>query len=122
MLKLDLKKENFLNIHLTLILYLSTSGELKTKPTQHSVKKMLEAGIQPDILVCRSEHKLSKEVKNKLAFATYQNSVIESIDAKSIYDVPVLMREEKLHSIVLDGLGIKKKKPLRLSRWKKISK
>ena len=119
--KLDLKKENFLNIHLTLIPYLSTSGELKTKPTQHSVKKMLEAGIQPDILVCRSEHKLSKEVKNKLALFcnVSKNSVIESIDAKSIYDVPVLMREEKLHSIVLDGLGIKKKKPLRLSRWKK---
>ena len=82
---------------------------------------MLEAGIQPDILVCRSEHKLSKEVKNKLALFcnVSKNSVIESIDAKSIYDVPVLMREEKLHSIVLDGLGIKKKKPLRLSRWKK---
>ena len=97
--KFDLKREDFLNIHLTLIPYLSTSGELKTKPTQHSVKKLLEAGIQPDILVCRSEHKISKEIKNKLALFCNvdKNSVIESIDAKSIYDVPVLMREERLH-------------------------
>ena len=71
--KLDLKKENFLNIHLTLIPYLSTSGELKTKPTQHSVKKMLEAGIQPDILVCRSEHKLSKEKKDVEFFENNDN-------------------------------------------------
>ena len=118
--KFDLKREDFLNIHLTLIPYLSTSGELKTKPTQHSVKKLLEAGIQPDILVCRSEHKLSREIKNKLALFcnVEKNSVIESIDAKSIYDVPVLMREERLHEIVLNYLKIKKKKPLRLSRWK----
>ena len=85
---------------------------------------MLEAGIQPDILVCRSEHKLSKEVKNKLALFcnVSKNSVIESIDAKSIYDVPVLMREEKLHSIVLDGLGIKKKKAIKIKSMEKISK
>ena len=118
--KFDLNRNDFLNIHLTLIPYLSTSGELKTKPTQHSVKKLLEAGIQPDILVCRSEYKLSKEIKNKLALFcnVSKNSVIESIDAKSIYDVPVLMRDERLHEIVLNYLNIKKKKPLRLSRWK----
>ena len=117
--KLDLKSNDFLNIHLTLIPYLSTSGELKTKPTQHSVKKLLEAGIQPDILVCRSEYHIGKELKNKLAlFCNVQkDSVIESIDAKSIYDVPVLMRNEGLHSIVLNRLNLKKKKPLRLSRW-----
>ena len=117
--KLDLNKEDFLNIHLTLIPYLSTSGELKTKPTQHSVKKLLEAGIQPDILVCRSEHKLGKEIKNKLALFcnVSKNSVIESIDAKSIYDVPVLMRKEGLEKIVLENLNLKKRKPLRLSRW-----
>ena len=122
--KLDLNRDDFLNIHLTLIPYLSTSGELKTKPTQHSVKKLLEAGIQPDILVCRSEHKLSKEIKNKLALFcnVSKNSVIESIDAKSIYDVPVLMRDERLHEIVLNYLNIKKKKPLRLSRWKNFLK
>ena len=117
--KLDLNNEDFLNIHLTLIPYLSTSGELKTKPTQHSVKKLLEAGIQPDILVCRSEHKLGKEIKNKLALFcnVSKNSVIESIDAKSIYDVPVLMREEGLEKLVLENLNLKKRKPLRLSRW-----
>ena len=97
---------------------------MKTKPTQHSVKKLLEAGIQPDILVCRSEHKISREIKNKLALFcnVEKNSVIESIDAKSIYDVPVLMREERLHEIVLNYLKIKKKKPLRLSRWKNFLK
>ncbi len=119
--KLGLKKNDFLNIHLTLIPYLSTSGELKTKPTQHSVKKLLEAGIQPDILVCRTEHKLGNDLKNKLALFcnVSRNSVIESIDAKSIYDVPVLMREERLHEIVLNNLNLKKRKPLRLSRWKR---
>ena len=84
----------------------------------------MEAGIQPDILVCRSEYKLSKEIKNKLALFcnVSKNSVIESIDAKSIYDVPVLMRDERLHEIVLNYLNIKKKKPLRLSRWKNFLK
>ena len=122
--KFDLNRDDFLNIHLTLIPYLSTSGELKTKPTQHSVKKLLEAGIQPDILVCRSEHKLGKEIKNKLALFcnVSKNSVIESIDAPSIYDVPVLMREERLHEIVLNYLNIPKRKPLRLSRWKNFLK
>ena len=120
----DIGKRNSLFIHLTLVPYLKASGELKTKPTQHSVKKLLEAGIQPDILVCRSEHKLSKEIKNKLALFcnVSKNSVIESIDAKSIYDVPVLMRDERLHEIVLNYLNIKKKKPLRLSRWKNFLK
>ena len=76
--KFDLNSDDFLNIHLTLIPYLSTSGELKTKPTQHSVKKLLEAGIQPDILVCRSEHNLGKVIKNKLALFcnVSKNSVI----------------------------------------------
>ena len=83
------------------------------------MKKLLEAGIQPDILVCRSEHKLGKEIKNKLALFcnVSKNSVIESIDAKSIYDVPVLMRKEGLEKIVLENLNLKKRKPLRLSRW-----
>ena len=82
-------------IHLTLIPYLTAAGELKTKPTQHSVKMLLEYGIQPDILVCRTEHHLSKEIKRKIAlFCNVQvNGVIESMDAATIYDVPLLMMQ-----------------------------
>ena len=116
--KQDLKRNDFLSIHLTLIPYLSASGELKTKPTQHSVKKLLEAGIQPDILVCRTEHSLSKEIKDKLALFcnVSKNSVIESIDAKSIYDVPILMKNEKLHIRVIEYLNLVRKKSLKMQK------
>src|SRR5690606_29698325 len=78
-------------IHLTLIPFIAAAGELKTKPTQHSVKQLQEAGIQPDILVCRTEHKLSKELRQKIAlFCNLKaNSVIEAMDASSIYEVPL---------------------------------
>jgi len=87
------KPEDVLNIHLTLVPYLSAAGELKTKPTQHSVKQLLEFGVQPDILVCRTEHKLPPSVRTKIArFCNVaQNAVIESIDADTIYDVPLLL-------------------------------
>ena len=119
--KQDLKRNDFLSIHLTLIPYLSASGELKTKPTQHSVKKLLEAGIQPDILVCRTEHSLNKEIKDKLALFcnVSKNSVIESIDAKSIYDVPILMKNEKLHIRVIEYLNLVRKKSLKMQKWSK---
>ena len=114
--KQDLKRHDFLSIHLTLIPYLSASGELKTKPTQHSVKKLLEAGIQPDILVCRTEYSLGKEIKDKLSLFcnVSKNSVIESIDAKSIYDVPILMKNEKLHIRVIEYLNLVTKKSLKI--------
>ena len=122
--KQDLKKDDFLSIQLTLIPYLAASGELKTKPTQHSVKKLLEAGIQPDILVCRTERNLGKEIKDKLALFcnVAKNSVIESIDAESIYDVPMLMKNEKLHIRVLEYLNLKNKKPLKMNKWSKFLK
>ena len=93
-------------IHLTLVPYLSASGELKTKPTQHSVKTLLEYGVQPDVLVCRTEHHLNKELRNKIArFCNVDpDAVIESIDAKSIYEVPIFMKEEKLDEVVLRKL------------------
>lgn len=95
-------------IHLTLIPFLAASGELKTKPTQHSVKMLLEFGVQPDILVCRTEHKLTKDIKNKVAlFCNVKPSaVIEAIDAKTIYEVPLFMKEEGLDKVVLEKTGM----------------
>jgi len=116
----DLGPGNFLVVHLTLIPYLKAAKELKTKPTQHSVKQLLEAGIQPDILVCRTEHPLPQDVKRKLAlFCNVQlDSVIEAMDAESIYDVPLLMKKEKLDERVLSKLNLKPKSKLDLKDWK----
>lgn len=116
----DLGPGNFLVVHLTLIPYLKAAKELKTKPTQHSVKQLLEAGIQPDILVCRTEHPLPPDVKRKLAlFCNVQlDSVIEAMDAESIYDVPLLMKKEKLDERVLSKLNLKPKSKLDLKDWK----
>jgi len=113
------KDDDCIVIHLTLIPYLSAAGELKTKPTQHSVKTLLENGVQPDILVCRTEHELSAQIRNKVAkFCNVtQNAVIQSIDAKTIYDVPVLMMEEKLDEVVLEKLGVKAKRKPDLKKW-----
>jgi len=106
-LKWDLNKD-VLFIHLTLIPYLSTSGELKTKPTQHSVKTLLEYGIQPDILVCRTEYHLDNGLRKKIALFcnVEQECVIESIDANSIYEVPLLMLKEKLDTVVCQKLKL----------------
>lgn len=116
----DLGPSNFLSIHLTLIPYLKAAKELKTKPTQHSVKQLLESGIQPDILVCRTEYHLPAEVKKKLAlFCNVQiNNVIEAMDADSIYDVPLLMKKEKLDERVMTKLKLTSKVPLDLESWK----
>ncbi|KPQ19590.1 MAG: CTP synthase PyrG [Algoriphagus marincola HL-49] len=116
----DLGSNNFLVIHLTLIPYLKAAKELKTKPTQHSVKQLLEAGIQPDILVCRTEYHLPVEVKKKLAlFCNVQlNSVIEAMDADTIYDVPLLMKKEKLDERVLSKLKLPSKQNTDLDEWK----
>ena len=102
-LRWELGSANSLVIHLTLIPYLSAAKELKTKPTQHSVKTLMESGINADILVCRTEHDISKEIKNKLAlFCNVDvDSVIQSKDASTIYDVPLMMEQEKLDTVVL---------------------
>ena len=119
-LRMDLKKKNCLCIHLTLIPYLSAAKELKTKPTQHSVKELQETGIQPDILVCRTERPLSKEIRKKLSlFCNVEyESVIEAIDADTIYDVPLYMAEEKLDTIVLKKLKLTAPHKLDLKKWK----
>ena len=117
-LKWDLNKD-VLFIHLTLIPYLSTSGELKTKPTQHSVKTLLEYGIQPDILVCRTEYHLDNELRKKIALFcnVEQECVIESIDAKSIYEVPLLMLKEKLDTVVCQKLELDHAIEPDLKKW-----
>ncbi|MDA3820577.1 MAG: CTP synthase [Candidatus Delongbacteria bacterium] len=109
------------NIHLTLVPFLKASGEHKTKPTQHSVKTLLEEGVQPDIIVLRSEIPLHKEIKKKVAQFCNVNpeAVIESKDVESIYEVPLLMRSEKLDTIVLQKLGMEIKRSPRLDAWKK---
>ena len=107
-------------IHLTLIPYLSAAKELKTKPTQHSVKTMLEYGLQPDILVCRTEMDLSSELKKKIAlFCNVKaDCVIESIDVETIYDVPLKMQREKLDKVVLSKLKLSSKNEPDLESWK----
>ncbi|HEY8938227.1 MAG TPA: CTP synthase [Cyclobacteriaceae bacterium] len=118
--KWDLGANNSLVIHLTLIPYLNAAKELKTKPTQHSVKELLEAGIQPDILVCRTEMPLPMEIRKKLSlFCNVNlNSVIEAMDADTIYDVPLLMKKEKLDERVLAKLKVQSKEEPDLDQWK----
>lgn len=112
--------KNTLVIHLTLIPYLSAAGELKTKPTQHSVKTLQSQGIQPDILVCRTEFSLSADQKRKIAlFCNIDNNcVIESLDARTIYDVPLMMEKEQLDTVVLDKLDMPHKEAPDLDNWK----
>lgn len=111
---------NSLSIHLTLVPYLAASGELKTKPTQHSVKALLELGVQPDILVCRTEHHLGQDIRDKVArFCNVETrAVIESIDADTIYDVPILMQNEELDLVVMEKLGMAVEGTADLSNWK----
>ncbi|TYA71552.1 CTP synthase [Seonamhaeicola marinus] len=117
-LRWDLGDNNGIVIHLTLIPFLSAAGELKTKPTQHSVKTLMESGIQADILVCRTEHDLPKDIRRKLAkFCNVtEESVIQSIDASTIYDVPNLMLKEGLDKVVLDKLDLECSNP-DITRW-----
>lgn len=107
-LRWELPPNDSLVIHLTLLPYLKAAGELKTKPTQHSVRDLREAGLQPDILVCRSEHPIPPDMRRKIAlFCNVQiNSVIESLDADSIYSVPLLMRKEQLDERVIKRLRL----------------
>ncbi len=118
-LQWELPDEDCLVIHLTLVPYLSAAKELKSKPTQHSVKLLQQDGVQPDILICRTEHKLSQELRKKLAlFCNVRpNAVIESIDADTIYRVPMMMRDEKLDEIVLEKFGLTTAEP-DLEAWK----
>src|SRR5690554_5732857 len=120
-LKWELGDDNALVIHLTLIPYLAAAGELKTKPTQHSVKTLMESGIKADVLVCRTEHELSDDIRRKLALFcnVKQEAVIQSIDASTIYDVPNMMLEEGLDTVTLKKLGLEDTKKPDLKQWNK---
>lgn len=111
---------DFLAIHLTLVPYLKAAGELKTKPTQHSVKTLSEAGIQPDILVCRSDHRIPKDMRKKIALFcnVHKDSVIAATDASSIYEVPIQMKDQKLDEIVLKKLNLSSDQDTKLEKWK----
>ena len=123
-MKWEFGNENALVIHLTLIPYLSAAGELKTKPTQHSVKTLMESGIQADILVCRTEHELSDDLKKKIALFcnVQQEAVIQSIDASTIYDVPNFMLDEGLDAITLKKLDLPITKEPDLNQWNQFLK
>lgn len=120
-LKREMGSENALVLHLTLIPYLKAAQELKTKPTQHSVKDLLQTGIQPDLLICRTEYALTKDIREKLALFcnVEKEAVIEAIDAETIYDVPLLMLKEKLDKTVLKKLNLKSRTEPELTSWKK---
>lgn len=115
----ELGENNAIVIHLTLVPYLAAAGELKTKPTQHSVKTLMESGIKADILVCRTEHELSSDIRQKLAaFCNVkQDAVIQSIDASTIYEVPNLMLEEGLDKVTLRKLDLPEKMSPDLKKW-----
>ncbi|MEQ8577914.1 MAG: CTP synthase [Balneola sp.] len=117
-LKYNVGRKNTLSIHLTLVPYLAAAGELKTKPTQHSVKTLSESGLQPDIIVCRSEHELDSSIRSKVArFCNVDlEDVIASLDAKSIYEVPLLMKKEGLDKRVIEKLQLETKE-YNLDNW-----
>lgn len=117
-LTLQVGHRNALNIHVTLVPYIRSAGELKTKPTQHSVKTLREIGVQPDILLCRSEQRISKDLREKIAlFCNVETrAVISAHDVNSIYEVPLIFSEEKLDEIVIEKLNIKCSKP-DMRRW-----
>ena len=119
--RLEVGKENALYIHLTLVPYISTAGELKTKPTQHSVKELRSIGIQPDIILCRTDRFLPQEVKAKIALFcnVEEKAVITAKDVETIYEVPIVFHKEGLDEIIVDKLNIWTKAP-DLSEWEEI--
>jgi CTP synthase len=115
---LEFGRANSMVIHVTLVPYIASAGEVKTKPTQHSVKNLLELGIQPDVLICRSEKKLLKDIREKIAlFCNVDSSaVISAYDVQSIYEVPVVLHKEKLDSLVANRLHLPERK-IKLDEW-----
>ena len=116
----EIGRENAIFIHLTLVPFIAAAGEVKTKPTQHSVRELMEIGIQPDILICRTERALSEEVKRKIAlFCNVEfGAVIESRDVPTIYQIPLLFHEQGLDERVMHRLGLLGKRAPDLSKWR----
>ena len=117
--RVDVGRENAIFVHLTLVPYLAAAGELKTKPTQHSVRELMEIGIQPQILICRAEQPLSKEIKRKIALFTNveTDAVLESPDLSTIYEVPLALKRQKADDVVLKRLGIEGLPEPDLTSW-----
>ena len=120
---LELPVSSWAFVHLTLVPYIKASGELKTKPTQHSVKELRSLGISPDCLICRSEQELPKDEKKKIALfcSVQQNNVISMHDVKTVYSIPLLLNKQKVDEIILSKLKIKSQNP-KLSDWKRVVK
>lgn len=116
---LEMGRKNAINIHVTLVPFIKSAGEMKTKPTQHSVKNLLELGIQPNILVCRSEQPLSQEIREKIALFTNvaPNRVISAYDCETIYEVPLILNDQNLDRIVLKRLKLPDIN-IKLDKWK----
>ncbi len=123
-LRWELGAQNCLVIHLTLVPFLSSTGESKTKPTQHSVKELLETGIQPDVLVLRAERHLNEDIKRKVALFcnVAENAVIESVDVSTIYEVPIKMLEQELDKTVLRKLDLSSETEPALNEWNEFLK
>ena len=119
--RVDVGRQNAIFVHLTLIPYIAAAGELKTKPTQHSVRELMEIGIQPHVLICRTEHPLSDDLRRKIALFTNVESdgVIEARDMESIYEVPLSLKAQKLDDVILQRLGLDMPQP-DLSRWEQM--
>lgn len=122
-MKGDIGRDNVLYIHVTLVPFLKAAGEAKTKPTQHSVKELRSIGIQPDVIVCRSEWPISRDMEEKIALFCDidKDAVIQAVDSESIYEVPLVLKEEGLDDIVIERLGLKCQEP-DLDDWKEIVK
>ncbi|MBS1903967.1 MAG: CTP synthase [Bacteroidetes bacterium] len=120
-LMISVGKQHCLSIHLTLVPYISSAGEIKTKPTQHSVKTLLEIGIQPDVLVCRTEVHIDKAIRQKIGLFCNVDprAVVEARDASTIYEVPLTFAEEKVDQIVMEKLGLKTSAKLDIAKWRK---
>jgi CTP synthase len=118
---LELGRKNAINVHVTLVPYISSAGEMKTKPTQHSVKNLLELGVQPNILVCRSEGKLSKDIRDKIALFTNvpSEAVLSAHDCSTIYEVPLVLYEQQLDRVILDRLKLPDIN-IHLDEWKEL--
>lgn len=115
---LEIGRKNAINVHVTLVPFIQSAGEMKTKPTQHSVKNLLELGIQPNILVCRSENKLSKEIREKIALFTNvrKESVISAYDCQTIYEVPIVLYQQNLDTLILERLKLPELN-IKLEEW-----
>jgi len=120
-LMLGFGRKNTMSIHVTLVPYIPAAGEMKTKPTQHSVKNLLELGIQPDLLICRSEKRLSKDIRDKIALFCNVDSkaVISAYDCSSIYEVPLVLFKEKMDQLVIDRLNLPDRK-IKLDDWENL--